>query len=101
MRERFCVKCGVPRRVYFRAHHYGYQWCVQFLEEDIRTSFCGKLTYSTLDEVRELLRKLKVSAEQGEKFENGLRSWSIGTCFVALTPGQYGALKTRYPRKGT
>jgi hypothetical protein len=59
MSERFCVKCGVPHRVYFHASSYSNVWLVQFLEEDLRTSFCGNLTYSMLDEIRELLRRFK------------------------------------------
>jgi integrase/recombinase XerD len=74
-------------------------WFVQFLEEDLRTSFCGNLTYSTLDEIRELLRRFKVTVDQGEAFESGICRWSIGACFVILTPRQYLALKTRFPRK--
>jgi hypothetical protein len=68
-------------------------------EEDLRTSFCGNLTYSTLDEIRELLRRFKVSVDQGEEFESGMRRWSIGTCFATLNPRQYAALKTKFPRK--
>jgi hypothetical protein len=64
-------------------------------------SFCGNLTYSTLDEIPELLRRFKVSVDQGEKFEDGIRRWSIGACFVTLTPRQYAPLKTKFPRKGT
>jgi hypothetical protein len=65
--------------------------------------YAGELrqqTYSTLDEIRELLRRFKVSVDQGEKFENGIRCWSIGACFVTLTPRQYLALKTKFPTKG-
>jgi hypothetical protein len=91
----------VPHRVYFHASHYGNFWFVQFLEEDLRTSFCGNLTYSTLDGIRELLRRFKVSVDQGEEFEDGIRRWSIGACFVTLTPRQYAALKTKFRRKGT
>ena len=100
MAERFCAKCGVPHRVYFHASHHSNLWFVQFLEEDLRTSFCGNLTYSTLDEIREVLRRFKVSVDQGEEFESGIRRWSIGACFVTLTPRQYAALKTKFPRKG-
>jgi hypothetical protein len=101
MAERFCVRCGAPHRVYFHASHYSNLWFVQFLEEDLRTSFCGHLTYSTVDEIRELLRRFKVSVDQGEEFETGIRRWSIGACFVTLTPRQYAALKIKFPRKGT
>lgn len=101
MAERFCVKCGAPHRVYLHSHHYGDFWFVQFLEEDLRTSFCGNLTYLTVDEIRELLRRFKVSVDQGEKFEEGIRCWGIGACFVTLTPRQYAALKTKFPRKET
>ena len=100
MAERFCVKCGVSHRVYLHARHYSDFWFVQFLEEDLRTSICGNLTYSTLDEIRELLRRFKVSVDQGEKFEQGIPRWGIGACFVTLTPRQYAALKTKFPRKG-
>ena len=41
-----------------------------------------------------------VSVEEGENFESGIRCWNIGTCFVSLTPRQYAALKTKFPRKG-
>jgi hypothetical protein len=99
MRERFCVKCGTPHRVFFHASQYGNLWFIQFLEEDLGTSFCGNLTYSTLDEVRDLLRRLRVSVDQGEDFESGTRSWNIGACFVTLTPRQYAALKTKFSRK--
>jgi hypothetical protein len=98
--ERFCAKCGVPHRVYLHASQYSNLWFVQFLEEDLRTSFCGNLTYSTLDEIREVLRRFKVSVDQGEEFESGIRRWSIGACFVTLTPRQYAALKTKFPTKG-
>jgi hypothetical protein len=101
MAERFCVKCGVPHRVYLHATRHSSFWFVQFLEGDLRTSFCGNFTYSTLGEIRELLRRFKVSVDQGEKFESGIRRWSIGACFVTLTPRQYAALKTKFPRKGT
>ena len=77
MAERFCAKCGVPHRVYLHASNYSNLCFVQFLEVDLRTSFCGNLTYSTLDEIRELLRRFKVSVDQGEKFETGIRCWSI------------------------
>ena len=63
MAERFCAKCGVPHRVYFHASQYSNLWFVQFLEENLRTSFCGNLTYSTLDEIREVLRRFKVSVD--------------------------------------
>jgi hypothetical protein len=98
MAERFCVKCGAPHRVYFHASNYGNFWFVKFLEEDLRTSFCGNLTYSTLDTGAPA--RFKVSVDEGEKFEDGLRRWSIGTCFVTLTPRQYLALKSKFPRKG-
>jgi hypothetical protein len=101
MTERFCVKCGAPHRVYLHATHYSDFWFVQFLEEDLRTSFCGNLTYSTVDEIRELLRRFKVSIDQGENFEAGIRRWNIGTCFVTLTPWQYMGLKTKFPKRGT
>ena len=78
MAERFCVKCGAPHRVYLHSHHYGDFWFVQFLEEDLRTSFCGSLTYSTVDEIRELMHRFKVSIDQGEKFEAGIRRWALG-----------------------
>jgi hypothetical protein len=78
MKERFCVKCSVPHRVYSHTSHYCNFWFVQFLEEDLRTPFCGNLTYSNLDEIRELLRSFKVSVDQGEEFEAGIRRWSIG-----------------------
>jgi hypothetical protein len=103
MEERFCAKCSVPHRVYFHASSYSKTatWFVQFLEEDLRTSFCGCLTYSNVDEIRELLRRFKVTVDEGESFESGLRQWSIGACFVTLTPRQYMALKTKFPRKRT
>ena len=101
MAERLCAKCSAPHRVYLHASNYSNFWFVQFLEEDLRTSFCGNLTYSTLDEIRELLRRLKVTVDQGEAFEEGIRRWSIGTCFVTLTTRQYLTLKTQFPRKGT
>jgi hypothetical protein len=85
---------------YFHASHYSNRWFVQFLEEDLRTSFCGNLTYSTLDEIRELLRLFKVTVDQGEAFESGIHRWSIGAWFITLTHRQYLALKTKYPRKG-
>lgn len=76
-------------------------WFVQFLEEDLRTAFCGNLTYSNLDEIRELLRRFNVSVDQGgEEFEAGIRRWSIGACFVTLSPRQYAALKTSFQGKG-
>jgi hypothetical protein len=65
--ERFCAKCGVPHRVYFHASHYSNFWFVQFLEEDLRTSFCGNLTYSTLAEIREVLRKFKGQCRPGRR----------------------------------
>ena len=43
----------------------------------LRTSFCGNLTYSTLDEIQELPRRLKISMDQGEEFESGIRRWSL------------------------
>jgi hypothetical protein len=101
MAERLCAKCSAPHRVYLHASNYSNFWFVQFLEEDLRTSFCGNLTYSTVDEIRELLRRLKVTVDQGEAFEEGIRRWSIGTCFVTLTTRQYVTLKTQFPRKGT
>ena len=101
MAERLCAQCSAPHRVYLHASNYSNFWFVQFLEEDLRTSFCGNLTYSTLDEIRELLRRLKVTVDQGEAFEEGIRRWSIGTCFVTLTTRQYVTLKTQFPRKGT
>lgn len=101
MAERFCDKCGVSHRVYFHASHYSNFWFVQFLEEDLRTAFCGNLTYSNLDEIRELLRRFNVSVDQGgEEFEAGIRRWSIGACFVTLSPRQYAALKTSFQGKG-
>ena len=101
MAERLCAKCSAPHRVHLHASNYSNFWFVQFLEEDLRTSFCGNLTYSTLDEIRELLRRLKVTVDQGEAFEEGIRRWSIGTCFVTLTTRQHVTLKTQFPRKGT
>jgi hypothetical protein len=101
MRERFCIECGTPHRIYIHATHHGNLWFVQFLEDDLRTLFRGNLTYSNLDEVRELLRRFKVSEEQGEKFESGLRHWGIGACYLTLTHRQYAALKIKFPRKGT
>jgi hypothetical protein len=62
--------------------------------------FAGNLTYSILDEIRELLRLFKVTVDQGEAFESGIRRWSVGACFVTLTTRQYVALKTEFPRKG-
>jgi hypothetical protein len=99
MRERYCLKCGQPHRVYFHASHYGDLWYVQFLEEDLRTSFCGHLTYTTLDEVRALLQRLKTEERELERFECGLRPWGIGACFVILTPKQYVALKIKHPKR--
>jgi hypothetical protein len=62
------------------------------VEEDLRTSFCGHLTYMTLDEIRELL--------QGEAFESGIRRWSYRGMLLPLTPRQYLALKAKLPSKG-
>ena len=62
MAKGFCAKCCIPHRVYFHASHYSNLWFVQFLEEDLRMSFCGNLTYSTLDEIREVLRRFKVQS---------------------------------------
>jgi hypothetical protein len=59
------------------------------------------LTYSTLEQVRELLCRFKIDVEAMNDFESCLRRWSIGACFVTLTPRQYAALKTKFPRKGT
>ena len=49
---------------------------------------------------RRLSGSLHVSVEEGENFESGIRCRNIGTCFVSLTPRQYAALKTKFPRKG-
>lgn len=95
-RERRCLKCDHPRRVYLHAlQRTG--WVVQFLEEDLKTPVGKMFTYANLDGVRELLTRGNADAEAREEFESGIRRWGIGACFLTLTAEQYKRLKS-HPR---
>jgi hypothetical protein len=50
-------------------------------------------TYVHLDEVRYLLTRGNATAEDREEFEACIRQWSIGGCYLTLTPEQYKKLK--------
>ncbi len=81
------------RRVYLHTSEYNGHWWVQYLEEDLRTSFCRRFRYSSVDPVREILRRVNADTETLENFEKGLRCWGIGACFINLTEEQYAKLK--------
>jgi hypothetical protein len=49
--------------------------------------------YSSLDRVRDILRRANADAEAREEFESGIRKWGIGACFLNLTEEQYRKLK--------
>ena len=97
-RERRCAKCDHPHRVFLHASHNGF-WRVHFLEEDLRTSVGRMFSYTDLDDVRKLLMRGNITKENREEFERGISAWSIGGCYLTLTPEQYRKLKASASKK--
>ena len=83
----------LPHRVYIHASQYKDRWVVQYLEADLRTSVGRMSRYSRIDQVREILKRADCATDQWSKFEEGLRCWSIGACYLDLTSEQYKKLK--------
>ena len=83
----------IPHRVYIHTSHYGDRWFVQYLEADLKTPLGRMYTYSRIDQVRAILKRADCSMEQWGKFEEGLRCWGIGACFIELSHDQYRKLK--------
>jgi hypothetical protein len=83
----------LPHRMYIHAHHYADHWTVQYLEADLKTPVGRMYNYSRIDLVRELLRSADCAPDQWAKFEEGLRCWGIGACYLDLTSEQYKKLK--------
>jgi hypothetical protein len=44
--------------------------------------------------VREILKHADCALDQWGKFEEGIRCWGIGACFLNLTQEQYSKIKT-------
>ena len=86
----------VRHRVYIHAHKYADHWCVQYLEADLKTPIGRMYRYSRIDQVREILKRADCSLEEWGKFEEGLRCWHIGACYLGLTGEQYKKLKGLY-----
>jgi len=80
-------------RVYIHCHHYGDHWAVQYLQEDLKTPVGRMYRYSRIDQVREILKRADCALDQWGKFEEGIRCWGIGACFLNLTGEQYAKLK--------
>lgn len=83
----------LPHRVYIHASQFADRWFVQYLEGDLKSPIGRLYTYSSIDQVREILRRADCSLEEWGKFEEGIRCWKIGGCFVSLTSEQYNALR--------
>lgn len=80
-------------RVYVHASHYKEHWTVQYLEADLKIPIGRMYNYSRIDLVREILRRADCAPDQWGKFEEGIRCWGIGTCFLDLSPEQFCKLK--------
>jgi predicted RNase H-like nuclease len=88
-----CDMQPIPHRVYIHAHHYKDSWTVQYLEEDLKTPVGRMYCYSRIDQVREILKRADCLLEQWAKFEEGIRCWGIGACYLDLSSDQYKKLK--------
>jgi hypothetical protein len=76
----------LPHRVYIHCHHYADHWTVQWLEEDLKTPLGRMYRYSRVDQVREILKRADCSLEEWGKFEEGIRCWGIGACYLSPEP---------------
>lgn len=91
--ERLCAGCSPLHRVYCTFFHRD-GWCVQWLEQDLKTPVCRMRNFASSDKIREMVARTPTKLMQDDKqaLEYAI-STGRGGLYLDLTEAQYKRLK--------